>query len=297
MFDGLAVAMVTPFRDGKVDWDAVDGLLDHLLEGGVDGIVPGGSTGEGPTLQPEERRELIRRASRRAEGKAFILAGTGTNSTDGTIKQTLMAKEEGADGALVVVPYYNKPTQAGLRAHFLKVADECDIPLCLYNVPGRSAVALTTATIRQLSEHPRIVAIKESSGSLDQATEICRETRLTLLSGDDSLALPTLAVGGRGVVSVVGNFAPKPIKRMLDLFQAGEIEEARRLHHELYALSRAMFIETNPGPIKHALARCGLIREELRLPLVPVAESSASRIDEVLSGLPPEWMPRKRGGA
>lgn len=294
MFEGLAVAMVTPFREGKVDWDAAERLLDHLLEGEVDGVVPGGTTGEGPTLRFEERRELFRLCRRKTAGRAFVLAGTGTNSTESTLEQTRMALEEGADGALVVVPYYNKPTQAGLKAHFLKIAEECPIPICLYNIPGRSSVALTPATIRQLSEHPRITAIKEASGSLDIFTEICRETRLTVLSGDDSLTLPALAVGARGVISVVGNLAPKPLKRMIELFQAGEVKEARRLHHELYALARVLFIESNPGPIKHALARFGLVDEEMRLPLVTVGPDSASKIDEVISALPSEWLPRRR---
>ncbi len=292
MFEGLTVAMVTPFRAGKIDWEAVDRLLDHMLAGGVDGIVPGGTTGEGPTLDAEERRELFRHVRERCKGHAFVLAGTGTNSTEGTIAQTRMARDEGADGALIVTPYYNKPTQAGLLAHYLRVAEEVDIPICLYNVPGRTAVSLSPQTVKQLGEHPRIVAIKEASGSLDQATEICRETRMTVLSGDDSLTLPILAVGGSGVVSVLGNVAPAPLKRMIFDFRAGRIDEARRLHQELYALSKVLFIESNPGPIKHALAHLGVIAEEYRLPLVPVAEDSARKIDAALDRLEPAWLPK-----
>jgi 4-hydroxy-tetrahydrodipicolinate synthase len=230
----------------------------------------------------------------RSQGRAFVLAGTGTNSTSTTLAQTRMAMEEKADGVLVVTPYYNKPTQAGLLAHFLRVAEECEIPICLYNVPGRTGVSLAPATVKRLAEHPRIVAIKEASGSLDQATEICRETRLTVLSGDDSLTLPILAVGGSGVVSVLGNVAPAPMKRMLRAFAAGKIEEAKDLHLKLYGLARALFVESNPGPIKHALARCGMIAEEYRLPLVPVSEESAGKIDQALAEIPAEWLPRSR---
>ncbi len=291
MFEGLTVAMVTPFRGGQVDWDAVDRVVDHLLDGGVDGIVPGGTTGEGPTLGSDDRRELFRRVRQRCGRRAFVLAGTGTNSTEATIAQTRVAREEGADGALVVTPYYNKPTQAGLCAHFLKVAEEVDLPICLYNVPGRSGVSMTPDTIRRVAENPRIVAIKEASGSLDQVTEICRETRLTVLSGDDSLTLPMLAVGASGVVSVVGNVAPAPLKRMVVAFREGRADEALRLHRALYPLARVLFVESNPGPVKHALARLGLVSEEYRLPLVAVSEDSARKIDQVLDALPADWLP------
>ena len=291
MFEGLTVAMVTPFREGKVDGEAVDRLVDHLLEGGVDGIVPGGTTGEGPVLLEEERRELFRRVRRRTAGRAFVLAGTGTNSTASTIAQTILAREEGADGALVVTPYYNKPTPDGLRAHFRQVADSGGLPVCLYNVPGRTSVSLTALTVGELSEHPGIVAIKEASGLLDFVSEICRETRLTVLSGDDSLTLPILSVGGAGVVSVVGNAFPAPCRQMLRAFAAGRIDEARQLHQQLFRLSRVLFLESNPGPIKHLLARLGLIREEFRLPLVPVTGETARRLEGVLRELPADWLP------
>jgi 4-hydroxy-tetrahydrodipicolinate synthase len=289
------VAMVTPFREGKVDWDAVDRLLDHLLEGSVNGIVPGGTTGEGPTLTGEERRELFAKVRRRTQGMAFVLAGTGTYNTATTIEQTRMAREEGADGSLVVVPYYNKPTQAGMLAHFTAVADSSEIPLCLYNIPGRCGVGLTPASIRELSRNPRIVAIKEAAASLDAASEICRDTPLTVLSGDDSLTLPMLAVGARGVVSVLGNLVPAAMKRLIRAFDAGDTRGALELHQQLFPLCRALFVESNPAPIKHALASIGLIREELRLPLVPVMEASGRLIDETVRALPPAWLPA--GGA
>jgi 4-hydroxy-tetrahydrodipicolinate synthase len=289
MFEGLTVAMVTPFREGRVDWEAADRLLDHLLRGGVDGVVPAGSTGEGPTITLEERRELFRLARRRCGARAFVLAGTGTNDTASTVALTRLAKADGADGALVVTPYYNKPTPAGLVAHFRRVAEEGGLPLCLYNVPGRTGVSLTPETARRLSEIPGIVALKEASASLDQVSEICRDTPLTVLSGDDTLTLPMLAVGACGVISVVGNVVPAPMKAMIRAFETGETAEARRLHQALFPLGRVLFVESNPGPVKHALARMGLICEELRLPLVPVAAESARRIDAVLASLPIEW--------
>lgn len=289
MFEGLTVAMVTPFREGRVDWDAADRLLDHLLNGGVDGVVPAGSTGEGATITLEERRELFRFTRRRCGTKAFVLAGTGTNDTASTIALTRAAKEDGADGALVVTPYYNKPTPAGLVAHFRRVAEDGGLPVCLYNVPGRTGVSLTPETACRLSEIPGIVALKEASASLDQVSEICRNTSLTVLSGDDTLTLPMLAVGARGVISVVGNVVPAPMKAMIRAFETGETVEARRLHQALFPLGRILFVESNPGPVKHALARMGLICEELRLPLVPVAAESARGIDTVIESLPIEW--------
>jgi 4-hydroxy-tetrahydrodipicolinate synthase len=293
MFEGLTVAMVTPFREGRVDWEAADRLLDHLLRGGIDGVVPAGSTGEGPTITLEERRELFRLARRRCGTNVFVLAGTGTNDTATTIALTRAAKEDGADGALVVTPYYNKPTPAGLVAHFRRVAAEGGLPLCLYNVPGRTGVSLAPETARRLCEIPGIVALKEASASLDQVSEICRDTPLTVLSGDDTLTLPMLAVGARGVISVVGNVVPAPMKAMIRAFNEGQTHEARRLHQALFPLGRVLFVESNPGPVKHVLARMGLVCEELRLPLVPVTAESARKIDAVLEALPTEWGTRE----
>lgn len=291
MFDGLTVAMVTPFSDGRVDEDAVDRLVDHLIDGGVDGIVPAGSTGESPVLTADERRALFARVVARAAGRAFVLAGVGTNSTEGTLAQARLAREAGADGLLVVTPYYNKPSPAGMEAHFRRVALEGGLPVCLYNVPGRTGVNLQPESVRRLAELPQIVAVKEASGSLDQVSELCRDAAVTVLCGDDSLTLPMLAVGARGVISVVGNLAPRPLKRMIEAFGAGEIAEARRLHLELFPLARVLFVESNPGPVKHALAQRGLIREELRLPLAPVTAASAARIDAVVGALPEAWLP------
>jgi 4-hydroxy-tetrahydrodipicolinate synthase len=292
MFEGLTVAMVTPFRSGRIDLEGVDRLLDHLLAGGVDGIVPAGSTGESPVLSADERRELFRRVRDRVAGRAFVLAGTGTNSTEGTLEQTRAAREEGADGALVVTPYYNKPTQAGLFAHFRRVAEEGGLPVCLYNVPGRTGVSLAPETVRRLAEIPGIKAIKEASGSLDQVSEICRDAPISVLSGDDSLTLPMLAVGAKGVISVVGNLTPRPMKEMIAAFREGRVGEALERHHQIFPLARVLFIESNPGPIKHALARTGMIGGDLRLPLVPVSAESARKIDAVMDALPTAWLPR-----
>ncbi len=293
MFEGLTVALVTPFRNGAIDGEAVDRLVEHCVEGGADGLVPSGSTGESPVLTAEERRELFRRVKRASRGRAFLLAGTGTNSTASTVAQTRVAAEEGADGALVVTPYYNKPTPAGLIGHYRQVADEGGLPVCLYNVPGRTGINLLPSTVAELSGHERITAIKEASGSLDQVTEICAQSRLTVLSGDDSLTLPILAVGGAGVISVLGNLVPGPMKRLLAAFGAGDLAGAIEIHHRLYPLARAMFIESNPGPIKYALARVGLIAHELRPPLAPVTAGSAARIDAALAALPDGWLARR----
>lgn len=291
MFEGLSVAMVTPFNGGAIDTGAVDRLLDHLMSGGVDGIVPAGTTGEGPTVSAAERLDLFTRVKQRADG-AFVLAGTGSNSTAITVEQTLQARDAGVDGALVVAPYYNKPTQQGLVAHFTRTAAASGIPICMYNVPGRTGVSISVDTVVALAGVANIVAIKEASGSLDQVTEIVGSTGLTVLSGDDSLTLPMLAVGAAGVVSVIGNVVPGPLKWMLTAFRDGRLDEARSLHHQLYPLARALFVESNPGPVKHALARLGLINEELRLPLAPVSRESAEKIDGALRALPAEWLPK-----
>ncbi|MEZ4650659.1 MAG: 4-hydroxy-tetrahydrodipicolinate synthase [Candidatus Eisenbacteria bacterium] len=294
-FAGLSVAMVTPFRGGEVDWDGVDRMLDHLLTGGVDGIVPAGTTGEGATLSQDEKSRLFRRCVEKAKGKAFVLAGTGSNDTRATIETTKMAEECGVDGALVVTPYYNKPSQAGLIAHFRAVADASTLPIVLYNVPGRTSVKMDVPTMKVLAEHPRIVAVKEACGSLDMVTELIRDTRLTVLSGDDSLTLPMLAVGTTGVISVLGNVVPAALQAMLTAYREGKDAEARRLHLALFELSRTLFLETNPTPVKRALATLGLIEEEFRLPLVPVQTKTAEAVDRELAALPDELAPTVAG--
>jgi len=283
MFEGLSVAMVTPFRDGRLDPGAVDRLIAHLNEGGVDGFVPAGCTGEAATLDLAEREWLVRRCVERRRAGAFVLAGTGTNVTRTTCELSQRAEEWGADGCLVITPYYNKPTQAGLIRHYEEVARATKLPLVLYNVPSRTGVKLEPETIRLLAEIPSIVGVKEACGSLDQVSELCATTKITVLSGDDSLTLPMLAVGARGVISVLGNLHPGPLSRMLRHFARGETESAMAIHLALFPLVKALFAETNPGPIKRALYRRGMIAEELRLPLVPVGEKTAEDLDRVMA--------------
>lgn len=283
MFEGVTVALVTPFRDGDLDLEALDRLVDHVLGAGVGGLVPLGSTGEGAVLTDEERGRVISRVRERAGSKAFILPGTGTSSTALTIQRTRQAEELGADGALISAPPYNKPTPDGLLAHFRAAADAVDIPVVLYNVPGRTAVSMDVSTILSLAEHPRIVAVKESSGSTDQVSNLVRADRLTVLSGDDNMTLPCLAVGAKGVVSVAGNVFPGAVVKMVRSAVEGDYRRARAFHLALMPLFKALFIESNPLPAKRALAGMGIIREEMRLPLVPMRGENAEILDGIVN--------------
>ena len=278
MFEGLTVAMVTPFKDGALDNEATARLVDFLIEGGTEGLVISGSTGEAATCTTEERRALWRFAKERVRGRIPIVAGTGTNSTADTIALTRIAEESGLDGAMIVTPYYNKPTPRGQVAHFTAVARSTRLPLILYNVPGRTGTNTLPETLERLQGLPNVVAVKEASGSLDQASAVRARTRLTLLCGDDSLTLPMIAVGAAGVVSVVGNAAPREMRALCDLARAGRIQEAEAAHRRLLPLFKALFIESNPGPVKFLLAAMGLIGNELRLPLVPVEPASEAAI-------------------
>ena len=280
MFEGLTVAMVTPFRDGSVDAEAAARLADFLVDGGVQCLVLSGSTGEAATCTPEERRALWRLVKERVRGRVPVVAGTGTNCTADSIALTRMAEEAGLDGALVVTPYYNKPTPRGQVAHFTAVARSTRLPLILYNVPGRTGTNTLPETLAQLEGLPNVVAVKESAGSLDQASAIRARTGLTLLCGDDSLTLPMMAVGAAGVVSVAGNVAPREMRALCDHAHAGRLAEAEALHRRLLPLFRALFVESNPGPVKFLLSAMGLVRNELRLPLVPVEPASERAILE-----------------
>lgn len=282
MFEGACAAVVTPFRNGAVDVAALRGLTSHLVAGGLDGIVVVGSTGEGATLSRDERRRAMEVVLEEAGSGVFVVAGTGTNSTEQSIELSLDAREVGAQGVMLVTPYYNKPTPDGLVRHYETVAREVGLPIIVYNVPGRTGLNLRPETVTRLARLEPVVAVKEASGSIDQATEIVASTDLTVLCGDDSLTLPMMAVGARGVISVVANLVPADVKAMVDAAAGGDLAEARRLHHKLYPLGKAMFIETNPGPVKHALSLTGLIANELRLPLVPVGTSSGRAIEEAL---------------
>jgi 4-hydroxy-tetrahydrodipicolinate synthase len=278
MFEGLSVALVTPFKEGAVDEAGVERLVELVVSGGTDVLVVAGSTGEAVTLTREERRRLYASVQRANAGRARLVAGTGTNVTRDSIELTEEARAAGYDGAMLVVPYYNKPTPAGQFAHFSAIAKAVDIPLILYNVPSRTGTNMTPETVARLAELPNVVALKEASGSLDQVSAIRARTNLMILSGDDSLTLPMLAVGARGVVSVLGNVAPRPLKDLLTAFDEGRLVDAERLHKQLNPLMRALFVESNPGPVKSLLADMGICLNELRLPLVPVEPETAKLV-------------------
>jgi len=286
MFSGSIVALVTPFKaDGAIDFEAYGRLIDWQLAEGTDGIVPCGCTGEAATLSHDEQKECIRFAVERVSGRVPVIAGTGSNSTIEAISLTRYAKEAGADAALHITPYYNKPTPAGQIAHYTAVAKAADIPIMLYNVPSRTGISLLPQTVAELSKIPNIVSIKEAAGSLDQVSQILDLCDINVLSGDDSLTLPMMAVGAAGVVSVAANVAPAKVAGMCAAFRKGDIEEAREIHYELFPLFKALFIETNPMPVKAALARMGLIENVLRLPLTPMLPDKFAQLEKVLKKL------------
>src|SRR5438093_513386 len=237
-FAGLTVALITPFRDGAIDFNRLNRLVDWHVEQGTDCLAPAGTTGESPTLDHEEHERVIAAVTERARGRIKVMAGTGSNSTKEAIRLTRFAKRAGADGALMVGPYYNKPTQEGYYRHFAAVAEAVDIPIVLYNIPGRTGSNILPETIARLARLPQIVAIKEATGSLDQASQIADLCDLTILSGDDSMTLPLMSIGGRGVVSVVANLVPRDLKALVSAYDAGRTDEARQWHRRLFTLSR-----------------------------------------------------------
>ncbi len=287
MFHGAIVAIVTPFRAGKVDGPALKKLVEFQIAGGTDGIVPCGTTGESPTLSYEEHERVIDLVVAAAAGRVPVIAGTGSNNTKEAILLTRYAKKAGADGALVITPYYNKPTQEGLYRHFRAVAEAAEIPIVLYNVPSRTGVNMTAQTVARLAEVPNIVGVKEASGNLNQVSEILRSAPKTfcVLSGDDGLFFPMLALGAKGVISVVSNVAPRAMADLYDSFVMGEISRAREIHFRLWPLFHALFIETNPIPVKTALAMMKRIRDEIRLPLCPMADANRKVLAKVISDL------------
>ncbi len=275
MFAGCTVALVTPFRDGEVDYPALQAAVDWQIEQGTPVISPVGTTGESPTLSHDEHERVIAAVVERARGRAKVLPGTGSNATSEAIRLTKFAARAGADGALLVSPYYNRPTQEGLYAHFARVAESVDFPQVLYNVPARTGRNVEPETVERLSKIGPIVAVKEASGSLDQVSDILVRTNLTVLSGDDSLTLPMLSVGAEGVISVVANLVPRDVSAMLSAFERGEIDEARRLHLRLFPLCRDLLgLAPNPIPVKTALSLLGRGNGEMRLPLLPPDERS-----------------------
>ncbi len=282
MFSGCLVALVTPFSGDAVDYKKLSELVQFHLEQGTDGIVPVGTTGESPTLSHEEHREVIEFVVKEVGRKVPVVAGTGSNSTAEALELTRFAKKVGADGTLIITPYYNKPTQEGMYLHFKRIADEVDIPIVLYNVPGRTGVSISPETVARLAELKNIVAIKEASGSVDQASNIRSLSDITLLSGDDSMTLALLSVGGKGVISVVANLVPKDMKAMIEAFSGGDVQRAAELHIRLFPLCRAMFIETNPIPVKTAMKLLGRLNGQLRLPLSPMSHANEEKLSKVL---------------
>jgi 4-hydroxy-tetrahydrodipicolinate synthase len=285
MFEGTHVAIVTPFRDGRIDHEALTGLVSDLLAAGVDGLVPCGTTGESPTLSETERDELIGAVVKLAAGRAKVIAGTGCNDTARTVDATRRAAKLGADGALLIAPYYNKPTQEGLYRHFAEVARHSELPLVLYNAPGRSGVEIAVPTIARLREEfANVAAVKHATGSVDGASALRAASPVTILSGDDSMTLPLISVGAEGVISVIANIAPKDMVDMVRLARTGEIAAARRLHEKMFPLASALLsLETNPIPIKAAMALSGRMSEELRLPLCPMSDAHRNELRSLLT--------------
>ncbi len=283
MFAGLTVALITPLRDGGVDYEALGRLVDWHVEQGTDCLAPVGTTGESPTLDHEEHERVIAAVVERAHGRIKVMAGTGSNSTREALRLTKFAKKAGANGALMVGPYYNKPTQEGYYRHFAAVAEAVELPIVLYNIPGRTGSNILPETIARMARLPNIVAIKEATGSMDQASQIAALCDLTLLSGDDSLTLPLLSIGGRGVVSVVGNIVPRDMKALLQAFEAGKMSEAQRWHYQLFPLCRDLLgAATNPIPIKTALKLLGRDTGELRLPMCPMDQAGEAKLRQTL---------------
>lgn len=285
-FAGSFTALITPFRDGAIDEAGLRNLVDFQISGGITGLVPCGTTGESATMTIEEHNRVVDIVVEQAAGRVLVIAGTGSNDTRCAIDHTVHAAHSGADAALVVVPYYNKPTQEGMYRHFIAVAEASDLPIILYNVPGRTGVNLMPETVLRLAEHPSIAGIKEASGSLDQVSQIAVDTpsSFTILSGDDSLTLPIISVGGHGVISVVSNIVPDAVAELTAAALAGDFGTARSIHHRYFDLCRAMFLENNPTAVKTAASMLGLCSGELRLPLTELAETNRHRIAAALQG-------------
>lgn len=287
MFEGVLTALVTPFRDGALDERALQEAIEFQIAAGVDGLVPCGSTGEAATLSHAEHRRVVEVVVAAARGRVQVLAGTGSNSTTEAIELTLHAKEAGADGALLISPYYNKPTQDGIVAHYAEVARQTSFPLVVYNIPGRTASNLLPATIARLAEIQQVVAVKEACGDINQIAHVIAAVpdSFAVLAGDDCMTLPMLALGGRGVISTTSNVAPAEVVEGVRAFRAGDLDRARAIHHRLLPLFDVLFCETNPIPVKAALAMRGAIRDELRLPLLRLSDTHRGRLEAVLKEL------------
>ena len=284
MFKGSIVAIVTPFTNGQVDYEKLRELVEFQIEGGTDAIVPCGTTGEASTLDYDEHIQVVKTVVEQVRKRVPVVAGTGSNSTAEAIELSQKAKDAGVDGVLLVTPYYNKPTQEGLVRHYTAIADAVAIPQILYNVPGRTGVNMLPETVARLSPHRNIVAIKEATGSLQQASEIlalCGD-KIDVLSGDDFITFPLMACGAKGVISVLANIMPKAVGDLTDAFFAGDLETARQLHLKTLKISNAMFIESNPVPVKTALGLMGKCSDEVRLPLCPMSDANKAKLTGIM---------------
>jgi len=284
MFTGLYTALITPFTDdNKIDYSSLDKILKQQIDAKVDGLVVLGTTGESPTINDDEKSELIKFVVKQCKGKTKIIVGSGANSTDKSIEHSKEAESLGADGLLVVNPYYNKPTQEGLFQHFKAIAESVNIPVILYNIKGRTAVNLETSTLLRLSKVKNIVAVKEASGDISQMMDVISKTdnNFSVLSGDDGLTYPLITLGGNGVVSVLSNILPKEMKEFVDTALSGNFEKAKDMHYKLLPLMNSMFIETNPIPCKTMMALQGTIDENFRLPMCKMSDSNKSRLQDI----------------
>ncbi len=285
MFSGSMVALVTPFKNGKVDWGSLEGLVEFHIKNGTQGIVPCGTTGESATLTHEEHNDVVKAVVKAAKKKVPVIAGTGSNSTQEAIDFTREAEKAGVEGALLISPYYNRPTQEGIYQHYKKVASTVGIPLIIYNIPSRTGSKIEPETLARLSEIKNIAGVKEATGSVDQAIDVLRlcGDRLAVYSGEDSLTFSLMALGGKGVISTVANVAPKEMSELTQACMQGDWERGRKLQFQLIPLIRSLFIETNPIPVKTALSLMGKCQGELRLPLTPMAEPNLKKLKQAIT--------------
>lgn len=282
-YAGLSVAITTPFKNGEIDFPKLREQLEFQIAAGTTAVCPAGTTGESPTLTHDENERLVAEVVQIVAGRMKVMAGTGSNSTAECLRMSKRAAKDGADSLLIVAPYYNKPTQEGFYQHYKTIAEQVGLPICVYNIPGRSAKNIEPETIIRMADLPNIAIVKEATGSMDQASQVILNTNLTVLSGDDSITLPLMAIGGRGVVSVVGNIVPKDMVALCKAFDAGNIEEARRLHRKLFPLCRDMLgLSTNPIPIKGAMRMLGRDTGDLRLPMTALTPAEEAKLRTTL---------------
>jgi len=281
---GVYPAIITPLKENKVDYDGLRNNIDFLIENGVSGVIPVGTTGESPTLTPLEHEKVVEKVVEFVDGRVEVIAGTGSNSTSEALEFSQYAEDVGVDGVLLITPYYNKPTQEGLKRHFGEIANSINVPIVLYNVPSRTALNIEPETIKYLfEEYSNITAIKEANPNLSQVSEVLDSCNIDVLSGNDELTLPIISLGGKGVVSVIANIAPKEFVQMVDFANAGKFDKAKEIHYKLFPIMKLMFVETNPIPIKTAMNMLGMPSGELRLPLCEMAEGNKLKLQNALN--------------